>query len=67
VAFLERIPEVVARAREPFAAGVRTLDALHLASIDFLRAQGQAAALATCDRRMLAAARRMKLEILPLE
>ena len=31
IAFLELIPEVVGRAREPFPVEVRTLDALHLA------------------------------------
>lgn len=56
LAFLELAPPVLARALEPFPAPVRTLDALHLASIDFLRAQGQRPSLATYDRRLAAAA-----------
>lgn len=66
VAFLEMIPEVLVRARELFPAGVRTLDALHLASLHFLAAEGQRVALASYDSRMLGAARRMKFEIYPL-
>lgn len=37
IAILEMLPNVLARALEPFATPVRTLDALHLASIEFLR------------------------------
>ena len=39
VALLEMVSPVLARALEPFPRGVRTLDALHLASIDFLRSR----------------------------
>lgn len=67
VAFLEMIPEVLVRAREPFPAAVRTLDALHLASLHFLAEQGQGAALASYDVRLLDAARRMKFDLFPLE
>jgi len=63
VAMIELAPPVLARALEPFPAPVRTLDALHLASIEFLRRQGQAVRLATYDEKMLAAARRMKIPI----
>jgi hypothetical protein len=35
---------------------VRTLDALHLATLDFLRGQGLEVWLATYDRRLAAAA-----------
>ena len=47
---------VQARALRPFAQPVRTLDALHLATVDFLRAQGLFPTLATYDKRMAAAA-----------
>ncbi len=40
LAFLELAPVVLARALEPFPIAVRTLDALHLASIEFLRGPG---------------------------
>jgi predicted nucleic acid-binding protein len=63
VAFLEMAPPVLARATEPFPIAVRTLDALHLASVEFLRAQGVSVELATYDDRMLEAARKMKIPI----
>ena len=40
LALLELSPPVLARALEPFPVPVRTLDALHLASIEFLRERG---------------------------
>jgi hypothetical protein len=66
LAFLELTPPVLARALDPFPTPVRTLDALHLASVDFLRSRGQAVRLATYDDRMLAAARSLELPIEPL-
>ncbi|MFO1162576.1 MAG: PIN domain-containing protein [Reyranellaceae bacterium] len=62
VALVELAPVVLARALEPFAMAVRTLDALHLASIVFLQARGQSVELATYDQRMLAAARMLDVE-----
>jgi hypothetical protein len=56
LAFLELAPPVLARAVEPFPMPIRTLDALHLASIVFLREMGQRPALATFDRRFAEAA-----------
>ncbi|HYU57739.1 MAG TPA: PIN domain-containing protein [Actinomycetota bacterium] len=56
LAFLELAPAVLARALEPFPVPVRTLDALHLASIEFLRTQGQDVRLATYDGRLSGAA-----------
>ena len=47
VALIELTPPVLERALEPFPAPVRTLDALHLASIEFLRARGQRPELAS--------------------
>src|SRR5262249_14378332 len=41
VALLELAAPVLARALEPFPVPVRTLDALHLASLEFLRSHGQ--------------------------
>ena len=69
VAFLELSPPVLARAREPFpgSVAVRTLDALHLASCDHLRNQGQSIALASYDRRMIAIARAMNISLFDLE
>jgi predicted nucleic acid-binding protein len=66
VAILELAPPVLARAVEPFPAPVRTLDALHLASVEFLRDQGQAVRLASYDQRQIAAARKLRVPIVPL-
>lgn len=63
VALIELAPPVLARALEPFTMPVRTLDALHLASIEFLRGQGQRLSLASYDDRMLKAARRLRIPI----
>lgn len=59
LSLLEMARPVLARALEPFPIPVRTLDALHLASIEFLRDQGQDVALASYDARMCDAAVRM--------
>lgn len=56
LALLELAPPVIGRALEPFRVPVRTLDALHLASLDFLRSRGHRVELASYDDRMLAAA-----------
>lgn len=56
LAFLELVPLILSRALEPFPRPVRTLDALHLASIGFLGELGQRPALATYDRRLAEAA-----------
>jgi predicted nucleic acid-binding protein len=66
VAFLEMLPNVLARALEPFPAPVRTLDALHLASIEFLRGRGQKVELASYDDRLRAAARALSIPLAAL-
>lgn len=66
VALLELAPPVLARVLEPFPAPVRTLDALHLASIEFLRARGQTVELASYDSRLIAAARALDIPIAAL-
>ena len=57
LALIELAPPVLARALEPFSIRVRTLDALHLSSIEFLRSRRQEVVLASFDERLLAAAR----------
>src|SRR5437868_6860689 len=47
IALIELAAPVLARALEPFPIPVRTLDALHLASAEFLRGRGQRIELAT--------------------
>jgi uncharacterized protein len=63
VDFLELAPPVLARALDPFPVKVRTLDALHLASIDFLRRSGQTVELAAYDERLLEAAARLGIPL----
>lgn len=63
ISFLELEPVVLARALEPFANQVRTFDALHLASLEFLRGLGQEVELATYDQRMLDVARRQGIPL----
>lgn len=63
LAMLELSPPVLARALEPFPVELRTLDALHLASLEFLRGQGVKVALASYDARMLAAARALDIPL----
>ena len=66
IAFVELSPPVLARALEPFPRPVRTLDALHLASMDFLRAQGQAVTLASYDGRLITGARALRFSLYAL-
>jgi hypothetical protein len=66
VALIELAKPVLQRALEPFPVPVRTLDALHLASIAFLIGRGQTVELATYDDRLLAAAQALKIPIAAL-
>ncbi len=59
LALVELAPPVLARALEPFPTPVRTLDALHLATIEFLRGRGQVVSLASYDERLAEAAHRL--------
>jgi len=63
IALLELAPTVLSRALEPFPVGVRTLDAIHLASADFLRSQRQSIEIATYDERLVFAARKLGFAI----
>jgi hypothetical protein len=63
VTIVEMTPLVLARALEPYSIPMRTLDALHLATIDFLQNQGQRVELATYDQRLLSAARALAIPI----
>lgn len=66
LALLELARPILARALTPFPLAVRTLDALHLASVEFLRAQNQVVVLATYDQRMLETAERMAIPLFDL-
>lgn len=69
VALMELAPPVLARALEPFptSVSVRTLDALHLASCEYLQSAGQKILLASYDRQMVRAARAMEIPLFNLE
>ena len=57
IAVIEMVPRVLRRALQPFPVPVRTLDAIHLAAIEFIRTQGASVQLASYDERMVGAAR----------
>jgi hypothetical protein len=59
VAMIEMIGPVLTRALQPFPVPVRTLDAIHLSAIEFIRAQKQSVQLASYDERLLTAARQI--------
>ncbi len=61
--WLEMTPMVLARALDPWPIRLRTLDALHLASVEFLRAHGQDVKLASYDERVIDAARRLSIPL----
>jgi predicted nucleic acid-binding protein len=63
VGLIELALPVLARALEPFPVPVRTLDALHLASIEFLRVRRQAPRLASFDDRLVAGARALGIPL----
>jgi predicted nucleic acid-binding protein len=66
ISFVELSPETLGRALEPFPESVRTLDALHLASIEFLRGRRLDVRLATYDRRMTSAASSLAIPLVAL-
>jgi len=57
IVFVELTPAVLARALEPFPIAVRTLDSLHLATMNYLRGEGQDIEFASFDERLIATAR----------
>jgi hypothetical protein len=65
VSLLELAPAVLSRALEPFPMPVCTLDALHLASMEFLRSRGQQLLLASYDEKLSEAASRLGVAAYP--
>ena len=63
VALVELSPAVLGRALEPFPKPVRTLDALHVASIDFLRRHGQSVRLGELRQPLTDAARAVRITL----
>ena len=66
LALIELNPPVLARAVEPFPVPVRTLDALHLASIALLQSRGQTVELASYDDRLSHCARELGFQLATL-
>ncbi len=66
VSLIDLAPSVLARALAPFPTPVRTLDGLHLATIEFLRERGDDIELASFDRRLIAGARALRIAIYAL-
>lgn len=63
LALLEMVSPILARVLEPFPKPVRTLDALHLASTEFLRERQPKIRLATYDTKQAAAATAMGIAL----
>jgi len=66
IELLELSDPVLARALGPFPIPVRTLDGLHLATIEFLRAGGEVVELASYDTRLAEAAQALAIPLFPL-
>jgi predicted nucleic acid-binding protein len=63
IALVELVSPVLTRALDPFPQPVRTLDALHLASVEFLRERQPLIRLATFDARQTKAARSLGISL----
>ena len=64
ISLLELSPVALARALDPFPVSVRTLDAIHLASLHFLSVRNQDIHLLSYDQRMSDGAKAMGLQVL---
>jgi predicted nucleic acid-binding protein len=66
VTFIEMSDAALERALDPLPVSLRTLDALHLATMHFLKQQGLPVRLASYDSRLLAAAQAIGIDTLAL-
>jgi predicted nucleic acid-binding protein len=66
IELIELSQPVLTRALEPWPITIRTLDALHLATVEYLRSQGGSIELASYDTRLIAAARTVAVPIAAL-
>ena len=66
VEVLEMNRPILSRALEPWPAPVRTLDALHLATLEYLRWQGESVELASYDGRLITAAQALGIPLAAL-
>ncbi|MGH2772679.1 MAG: PIN domain-containing protein [Actinomycetota bacterium] len=63
ISFIELSRPVLTRVLEPFPGPIRTLDAMHLSSLIFLRSNDISVSLASLDQKMVEAARALKIPI----
>ena len=66
VALIEMTASVLARALEPFPTPVRTLNTLHLSTIEYVSNRRQTVELASYDNRLCAAAQALGISIAAL-
>jgi len=66
IGLIAMLPAHLERALQPFPVAVRTLDALHLATMESLRRNQESLALASYDRRLITAAQARGIAIHPL-
>jgi predicted nucleic acid-binding protein len=66
IEFFELSQQVLARALDPFARSVRTLDGLHLATMNHVRSLAPEVLIASYDKRMLEAALALGVAAYPL-
>ena len=66
VDMVEMTDSALARALSPFPIPARTLDALHLATAEYLQRADSSLELASYDNRLIAAARGIRIPITPL-
>jgi hypothetical protein len=66
IELLEMDRRILARALEPWPKPIRTLDALHLATVNYLRQQGEPVELASYDTRLVSAARALGIPVAAL-
>jgi predicted nucleic acid-binding protein len=66
VNFVELSQRALSRALEPFPIPLRTLDALHLATMDFLRKNNEPVELASYNNRLVTAAQALGFALVPL-
>lgn len=63
IQLLDLSSRTLSRALEAFPVPVRTLDGLHLATMEFLRGSGEEIELASYDRRLIAAAEALAIPV----
>ena len=63
VGMVEMTRSVPAKALKPLAIPLPTVDSLHLATMDFVRAQGETMELASYDHRLVAGAQALGIPL----